>query len=129
MRRALFAALLLTAALAAGAPAAPFRPTEPVMPLSQIRAGMKGYGKTVFSGTTVKQFPIEVLGVVSKKDRPSKLILIRASGPDIDKAGGLATGMSGTPIYIDGKLAGAFSFGWDFGDPKMGLVTPVVPKR
>ena len=125
MRRALFAALLLTAALAAGAPAAPFRPTEPVMPLSQIKAGMKGYGKTVFFGTTVKQFPIEVLGVVSKKDRPSKLILIRASGPDIDKAGGLATGMSGTPIYIDGKLAGAFSFGWDFGDPKMGLVTPV----
>ena len=94
------------------------------MPLSQIKAGMKGYGKTVFSGSTVKQFPIEVLGVVSKKDRPSKLVLIRASGPDIDKAGGLATGMSGTPIYVDGKLIGAFAFGWDFGDPKMGLVTP-----
>ena len=124
MRRAFFAAALLAVQLSCVAWAAPFRPTEPVMPLSQIKAGMKGYGKTVFSGSTVKQFPIEVLGVVSKKDRPSKLVLIRASGPDIDKAGGLATGMSGTPIYVDGKLIGAFAFGWDFGDPKMGLVTP-----
>ena len=124
MRRAVFAAALLAVLLSCAAWAAPFRPTEPVMPLSQIKAGMKGYGKTVFSGSTVKQFPIEVLGVVSKKDRPSKLVLIRASGPDIDKAGGLATGMSGTPIYVDGKLIGAFAFGWDFGDPKMGLVTP-----
>ena len=124
MRRAFFAAALLTLGLAAAAWASPFHPTEPIMPLAQIKAGMKGYGKTVFSGNAVKQFPIEVLGVVSKKDRPSKLILIRASGPDIDKAGGLATGMSGTPIYVDGKLIGAFAFGWDFGDPKMGLVTP-----
>lgn len=60
-----------------------------------------------------------------EKERPSELILIRASGPDIDKAGGLASGMSGSPIYLDGKLAGAFSFGWDYGDPKMGLVTPI----
>lgn len=124
MRRAALAALLVLLASYSPAAAA-FRPSEPVMPLSQVKAGMKGCGKTVFSGTEVKSFPVEILGVVSKKDRPSKLILIRASGPDIDAAGGLATGMSGTPIYVDGRLIGAFSFGWDFGDPKMGLVTPI----
>lgn len=123
MRRLIAAALAL--ALAGGARAASFRPNEPVMPLSQVKAGMKGYGRTVFSGTEVKEFPVEVLGVVSKKDRPSKLVLIRASGPDIDAAGGLATGMSGTPVYVGGRLVGAFSFGWDFGDAKTGLVTPI----
>ncbi|WOL40584.1 SpoIVB peptidase S55 domain-containing protein [Pyramidobacter sp. YE332] len=115
------------AALALCVPAAaePFAPTEPIMPLAQVRAGMKGYAKTVFSGSRIKSFPVEVLGVVSKKDRPSKLILIRASGPDIDRAGGMASGMSGSPVYVNGRLIGAFSFGWDFGDPKMGLVTPI----
>lgn len=105
--------------------AAPFRPTEPIMPLTQVRAGMKGYGKTTFQDGKITKFPIEVVDVISKKGRPSKLILIRASGPDIDRVGGLANGMSGSPIYVDGKLIGAFSFGWDFGDPKMGLVTPI----
>ncbi len=114
-------ALSTSAALAAGA----FRPGEPIMPLSEIKEGMTGWGKTVFQGTEVGEFPVEILCVVSRKERPSKLILIRASGPDIEKAGGLASGMSGSPIYVDGKLIGAFSFGWDFGDPKMGLVTPI----
>lgn len=115
------------AALALCVPAAgqPFAPTEPIMPLAQVRAGMKGYAKTVFSGSKIKSFPVEVLGVVSKKDRPSKLILIRASGPDIEKSGGMASGMSGSPVYVNGRLIGAFSFGWDFGDPKVGLVTPI----
>lgn len=60
------------AALALCVPAAgqPFAPTEPIMPLAQVRAGMKGYAKTVFSGSKIKSFPVEVLGVVSKKDRP-----------------------------------------------------------
>lgn len=112
-------------ALCAPAEAKPFAPTEPIMPLTQVQAGMKGYAKTVFSGSRIKSFPVEVLGVVSKKDRPSRLILIRASGPDIDRAGGMAAGMSGSPVYVNGRLIGAFSFGWDFGDPKMGLVTPI----
>ncbi len=120
---AALAALALWAAPVCAAEA--FRPGEPVMPLSQVKAGMKGCGRTVFQGNKVQNFPIEVLGVISRKERPSKLILIRASGPDIEKAGGLASGMSGSPIYVDGRLIGAFSFGWDYGDPKMGLVTPI----
>ncbi len=127
MRKKTFFAVLaafglsIAPAQAAGA----FRPLEPIMPLSEIKEGMTGYGKTVFQGTEIGEFPVEILCVVSRKERPSKLILIRASGPDIEKAGGLASGMSGSPIYVDGKLIGAFSFGWDFGDPKMGLVTPI----
>lgn len=120
------AALVLFCLLwSAAAWSAPFRPGEPILPLKQVKIGMKGYGKSVFQGNRIQAFPVEVLGVVKKKERPSELILIRASGPDIDKAGGLASGMSGSPIYLDGKLAGAFSFGWDYGDPKMGLVTPI----
>ncbi len=114
-------ALSITPAQAAGN----FRPLEPIMPLSEVKEGMTGVGKTVFRGTEIGEFPVEILCVVSRKERPSQLILIRASGPEIEKAGGLASGMSGSPIYVDGRLIGAFSFGWDFGDAKMGLVTPI----
>lgn len=115
----------LMMALTQPAGGAVFVPVEPIMPLSQVRPGMKGYGKTVFQGGKIVTFPVEILSVISKKDRPSELILIRASGADIDKAGGLASGMSGSPIYVNGRLVGAFAFGWNFGDPKMGLVTPI----
>lgn len=119
----LFAAAVLC--FACQAAAAPFMPNEPIMPLSEVKEGMKGVGKTVFHGTRPVSFPVEILGVIRKKDRPSELILIRASGPDIEKAGGLASGMSGSPIYVNGRLIGAFSFGWDFADSKIGLVTPI----
>ncbi len=127
MRKKIFFVVLAAFALSCSAAQAAgnFRPGEPIMPLSEIKEGMTGYGKTVFQGTEIGEFPVEILCVVSRKERPSKLILIRASGPDIEKAGGLASGMSGSPIYVDGKLIGAFSFGWDFGDAKMGLVTPI----
>ncbi len=127
MRKARFFAALAAVVVALAQPAAgaAFVPAEPIMPLSQVRPGMKGYGKTVFQGRKIATFPVEILNVISKKDRPSDLILIRASGPDIDKAGGLASGMSGSPIYVNGRLVGAFAFGWDFGDPKVGLVTPI----
>ncbi|MGN0837715.1 MAG: SpoIVB peptidase S55 domain-containing protein [Pyramidobacter sp.] len=125
MRKTILSGAAAVLFFAVQAAAAPFVPNEPIMPLSEVRAGMKGIGKTVFQGNRVRSFPVEILDVIRKQDRPSDLILIRASGPDIEKAGGLASGMSGSPIYVNGRLIGAFSFGWDYADPKMGLVTPI----
>ncbi len=120
--------LLILAALlgwTAAAWSAPFVPTEPIMAYEDIRPGMRGYAKTVVKGRDVETFPVEVLGLVPRNSRPSRMVLIRTWGPVIDGAGGMAAGMSGSPVYIDGKLIGAFSFGWDFSTHRLGLVTAI----
>ncbi|MCF7934857.1 MAG: peptidase S55 [Synergistales bacterium] len=96
-----------------------------ILPLDKIERGMEGNARTVFQGNTVESFPVTVLSVLERKKAPHHLILIRASGPRIEKAGGIASGMSGTPVYIRGKLIGAIGYGWNFSDHKLGLVTPI----
>ena len=83
------------------------------MDIKEVKPGMRGYGLTVFQGTQIDTFYVEVLGIMknifyAKHD----LIMVRVSGPYVDDAGVIA-GMSGSPIYIDGKLVGAlaYSFG------------------
>lgn len=99
-----------------------YTPVE-IMPTSQIIKGMKGVGKTVISGVTIEEFSIEVLGFLRESNQD--LILVRLSGPLIEITGGLAAGMSGSPIYIDGKLIGAVSYGWSLTDHRLALVTPI----
>lgn len=94
-----------------------------IMPTSQIIKGMKGVGKTVVSGLTIEEFSIEVIGLLRERDQD--LILVKLSGPLMEITGGLAAGMSGSPIYIDGKLIGAISYGWSLTDHRLALVTPI----
>lgn len=92
--------------------------------VDEIRPGMKGYGLSVFRGTAPERFDVEVIDVLHNFRPNQDLILIRTPHPLLDRARGVA-GMSGSPIYLDGRLAGAYAYGWSNGtDPVVG-VTPI----
>src|SRR5262249_6252634 len=83
------------------------------MSVREIRPGMKAVGRTVFQGTKVEEFQVEILGVVDQPSPRGSMIMGELSGHDLDKLGVVA-GMSGSPIFVDGKLIGALAFGWSF---------------
>jgi len=83
------------------------------MPLSQIQKGMKGYGLTVFEGNEVEKFDVEILGVLNNIGPDQNLILAKVDHPVVNRAGVIA-GMSGSPIFIDGKVIGALAYAWQF---------------
>ncbi len=93
--------------------------------VSEIHAGMHGYGLTVFRGFRPERFGVEVLGVLHNFQPSQDLILIRTSHPILDHATTVA-GMSGSPVYIDGRLAGAYAYGWPFGKDPVAGVTPIA---
>jgi len=116
--------ILLSAAIGYGvAQAVPKR--NDVMPLSDVKTGMKGYGLTVMKGTTPEKFDVEVIGVL-KGFRPNQdLILVKTPNhPRLDIAHTVA-GMSGSPIYLEGKMIGAYAYGWTFGAEPIAGVTPI----
>jgi hypothetical protein len=90
----------------------------------QLKSGMKGYGLSVFKGTKPERFEVEVLGVLSNAFPRQDLILIRLSGANLEKHKVIA-GMSGSPIYISGKLIGALAYGWGFENEPLAGVTPI----
>ena len=96
---------------------------DDVLPLAAVKAGMKGYGLTVLHGSAVERFDVEVLGVVPNSLGRSQ-ILVRVSGLGLDKTGILA-GMSGSPVYFEGRLAGAVAATWGFSKEPIGAVTPI----
>src|SRR6266446_3736312 len=88
--------------------AAPQESNE-MLPLSQVRAGMQGYAYTIFAGDQVERFNLEVIGVLDNFLGPKQsIILVQLKGPKVEHTGVVA-GMSGSPVYLDGKLAGALS--------------------
>lgn len=95
--------------------AAPPDSTE-IMPVSQVRAGMQGYAYTIFAGDQIEKFDLEVLGVLPNFLGPKQsIILVQLKGPKVEHTGVVA-GMSGSPVYLEGKLAGALSL-------KLGIFT------
>ena len=82
----------------------------PLMPIQDLKPGMQGIVKTVIQGDTIEEFNVEVLGV-SGSEAAGYSILVRLYGDLIEKTGGVAKGMSGSPVYIDGRLVGAVAFG------------------
>lgn len=93
--------------------------------VDEIRRGMRGYGLSVFQGETPERFDVEVIDVLHNFRPSQDLILVRTSHPILNNAPTVA-GMSGSPIYLDGRLAGAYAYGWPFGkDPVIG-VTPIA---
>ncbi|HEX3594051.1 MAG TPA: SpoIVB peptidase S55 domain-containing protein, partial [Polyangiaceae bacterium] len=95
-----------------------------VIPVEKIKKGMKGYGLTVFSGTTPEKFGVEVIDVLQNFRPHQELILVKTIHPRLDIAKVVA-GMSGSPIYLDGKMAGAYAYGWTFGSEPVAGVTPI----
>ncbi len=96
----------------------------PLMPVRDLRAGMQGVGKTVLAGDTIEEFNVEILGVTGN-DSTGYNIFVRLYGDVIERAGGVAQGMSGSPVYVDGRLVGAVAYGRGFNDPHYCFLTPI----
>src|SRR3954452_7726051 len=121
------AAATVLASLAAAVPA---RAADPIMPLSQVKKGMRCTGRSVIQGTEISQFDVEVLDVVSGDPGARQpLILVRVSGPAVD-ATGIAEGFSGSPVICPDeegtqRYAGAIAFAsGDYGG-HVALATPI----
>jgi hypothetical protein len=110
--------ILLIAALAGSVRAMEF------MDPDQIKVGMTGIGKSVFKGTKVEDFNVEVLGVMKQAYYGHDMILIKCSGANLEQTGVIA-GMSGSPVFIDGKLVGAVSMTYGFAKEPIAEVTPI----
>lgn len=119
-----FLVLLVTLVAAAGGRGQQQRPE--IMPLSEVKPGQIGTVRTVFQGSKIEEFPCEVIGILRNSIGPRKdMILVRLKGPKPEFTGVVA-GMSGSPVYIDGKLVGAlaYRFGIFTKEPIAG-VTPI----
>jgi hypothetical protein len=114
--------LFLTASLMLGGAAA--FASDAIMPLSQVHKGMKGYGVTVFEGNKLEKFDVEIVGVMTNIAPDQDMILARVTSPVTDRAGIIA-GMSGSPVYIDGKVIGALAYGWQFAKEPICGITPI----
>jgi hypothetical protein len=91
--------------------------------VNDVRPGMKGVGKTVMVGTAMEEFRAEVLGVMRDVSPGRDMVLCRLKGCNLEHAG-IIQGMSGSPIYIDGKLLGAVAYAWEFAKDPIAGVTP-----
>src|SRR6202142_1488102 len=99
----------------------------PIIPVSQIHAGMRGVAYTVFEGVKPEAMEVEVLGVLHNVNGPKgDIILVRLHGQKVEYTGVVA-GMSGSPVYLDGKLAGALAFRiGEFSKEPIAGVTPIA---
>lgn len=95
-----------------------------VMPIADIHAGMHGVGKTVFSGDKVEDFDVEILGILENTGPKQSLILGRLSGGPLEHTGVLQ-GMSGSPVYIDGKLIGAVALAFPYSKDPIAGIRPI----
>src|ERR1700757_748773 len=97
-------------------PIAAVAQSNETLPLDQVRPGMQGYAYTIFAGDQVEKFDLEVIGVMPNFLGPRQsIILVQLKGPKVERTGVVA-GMSGSPVYLEGKLAGALSL-------KLGIFT------
>src|SRR5580704_2625080 len=94
------------------------------MPLKDVRAGMHGVGKTVFSGDKVEDFQVEILGVLENTGTKENIILARLSGGPLEHTG-VMQGMSGSPVYIDGKLIGAVALAFPYAKDPIAGIRPI----
>ena len=119
--RGLTAACVVLALRSATAGAQPFD----IFPPDKLVAGMKGYGVTdMGDGKGIQKFEVEIIGLLKRYAPGQDLILARVNGIGLEKAGIIA-GMSGSPVYVDGKLVGALAYGWPFSKDPICGITPI----
>jgi hypothetical protein len=101
--------------------------TSRYMPIDEVKAGMVGVGRTVFQGTAIEDFGARIIGVIRSNVGPRRdLILARLEGGPLAKTGVIA-GMSGSPVYIDGRLVGAVSYSLGaFATEPIAGITPIA---
>lgn len=117
--------MVLSLCLAVGC-VSPVMAAQDFLPVSEVQEGMHGYAKTVVHGTKIDTFNVDVLGIMKHKGATGgDLVLVKVSGPLIDETNGIAQGMSGSPVYINGKLLGAIAYGFPQSNGRIGMVTPI----
>jgi hypothetical protein len=93
--------------------------------LEDLKPGMKGVARTVFSGSEPQEFGIEILGLLNGYTGPRQsTIIAKLSGPNVDRTGVFA-GMSGSPVFIDNKLVGAIAYSFPFSKEPICGITPI----
>src|SRR5262249_11421646 len=107
-------------ALGSPAPAAAL----PTIALTEVRSGQRGYGLSVLPGRRPERFEVEVIGVMKTVNPDNSYILARLTGRGLEKSGVIA-GMSGSPVFLDGRLAGAVAFSWPFSHEAIAGITPI----
>jgi len=95
-----------------------------IMTFAELSPGMKGVARSVFQGYDVVEFPIEIIGLVPHTG-PNKNMILAKVGGEIIESSGVMSGVSGSPVYIDGKLIGALSSSWVFSKEPIGGITPI----
>jgi len=117
---------LLASLAVAQKPVASAAPGGPALfPLEDLRPGMKGVARTVFSGSDTEEFGVEILGVLPGFPGPRQsAIIAKLTGPNVERTGVFA-GMSGSPVYIDGKIVGAIAFSFPFSKDPIAGITPI----
>jgi hypothetical protein len=122
-----FSVVCLFFTLTAAAQKSDSAQNPPIIPVSQIHAGMRGVAYTVFQGVKPESMEVEVLGVLHNVNGPKgDVILVRLHGQKVEYTGVVA-GMSGSPVYLDGKLAGALAFRiGEFSKEPIAGVTPIA---
>jgi hypothetical protein len=99
-------------------------PSVPTLDADALRPGQKAEVRTVFAGDRIESFDAEILGVLKGGRVEGDVILARATSDRVSKTG-IAQGMSGSPVYVDGKLVGALSSGWSFSREPIFGITPI----
>ena len=101
-------------------------PARAICPLREVRAGQRAVAKSVFRGTRIESFNLEILGVLNKYDGTRSVILARVlDGPVVTRKSGVIGGMSGSPVYIGGRLAGAIALTWAWSKEPIAGITPI----
>ncbi len=95
-----------------------------IMPLKDVRAGQTGVGRTVFAGSRVEEFQVEILGILENIGPRQSIILARLRGGPLAQTG-VMQGMSGSPVYIDGKLVGAVALGFPGAKEAIAGIRPI----
>src|SRR5271170_1900594 len=98
--------------------------STPLFPLRDIRPGLRGVGRTVFHGNQIEEFQVEILGVLEGSGPQQSIILARLTGGPLADTG-VIQGMSGSPVYIDGKLIGAVALGFPFAKEAIAGIQPI----
>lgn len=100
----------------------------PTLPIERVERGQTGYGLTVFAGTEPERFEVEVIGVLRNPDPRASYVLARLTGHGLEESG-VVSGMSGSPVFIDGKLVGAVAFAWPFAKEAVAGITHIDAMR
>ncbi len=116
---------LLLALVVASAPVRP-APARNICPLSEVRPGQIAMAKSVFRGTQIESFRVEIIAVVPKFDGTRSVILGKIlDGPVVERKSGVIGGMSGSPVYVGGRLAGAIAYTWPWSKEPIAGIQPI----